>query len=206
MLQELPDFELQMEVKVDSFLPLVGSLAPSDTLVLLKRGGRLRLKYSLVGYEFPSCKRREMEIVFDGTTLWGVNVSKGTCCDLLQALEHEEMILMIEDMLTGEMRRGWPIVHSASLTKALSLFQNEISAELAGTHAVKHLLQLCYTSTAEKRRSQVTTPEELAFLGSYAQFQQRRESMTIKEKNRNKKVELELWLADGFGLELPQLL
>jgi len=48
-------------------------------------------------------------------------------------------------MLTGEMKRGWPIVHSVSLSKALSLFQNEITSELAGSTATKHTLQLCYT-------------------------------------------------------------
>ena len=91
-------------------------------------------------------------------------------------------------MLTGEMRRGWPIVHSVSLNKSLSLYQNEITTSLAGTIATKHSLNLCYSSTAEKRRSQVTAPEELAYLGNYAQFKDRRESLTIKEKNRNKKV------------------
>jgi hypothetical protein len=98
------------------------------------------------------------------------------------------MILMIEDMLTGEMSRGWPIVHSASLQKALSLFQNHITASLAGTLATKHSLNLCYSSTAQKRRSQVTAPEELAFLGNYAEFKERRDSLAIKEKNRNKRV------------------
>lgn len=107
---------------------------------------------------------------------------------MLESLEHEEMILMIEDMLTGEMRRGWPIVHSVSLSKSLSLFQNDITATLAGTLATKHCLNLCYSSTAEKRRSQITAPEELAHLGNYAQFKDKRESLTIKEKNRNKKV------------------
>lgn len=64
---------------------------------------------------------------------------------------------MIEDMLTGEMKRSWPIVHSININKALSLFQNEIKEEIAGTEACKHTLHLCYTSTAEKRRSQVKT-------------------------------------------------
>jgi hypothetical protein len=86
LLQEVPDFALEMEVKVDSFLPLLGSLTPSDTLYLCKQGSSLRLKYSLVGYEFPNCKRREMEILFSEGTLWGVNVSKGTYCDLLERL------------------------------------------------------------------------------------------------------------------------
>lgn len=86
LLQEIPDFALEMEVKVDSFLPLLGNLTPSDTLFLRKQGSSLRLKYSLVGYEFPNCKRRNMEILFSGGTIWGVNLSKGTCCDLLESL------------------------------------------------------------------------------------------------------------------------
>lgn len=86
LLQEIPDFALEMEVKVDSFLPLLGSLTPNDTLFLRKQGSSLRLKYSLVGYEFPNCKRRDMEILFSGGTLWGVNLSKGTSCDLLEGL------------------------------------------------------------------------------------------------------------------------
>jgi hypothetical protein len=109
-------------------------------------------------------------------------------------------------MLTGEMKRGWPIVHSVSLNKALSLFQNEITSELAGSTATKHTLQLCYTSTAEKRRSQVTNSQQLDFLASFAEFKERRESLAIKEKNRNKRVELEVWLAKDFGLQLGQLL
>jgi hypothetical protein len=41
---------MEIEVKVDSFLPLVGSLTPNDTLKILKRKDKLRLRYSLVGY------------------------------------------------------------------------------------------------------------------------------------------------------------
>ena len=58
VLAEMPDFSIEIEVKIDSFLPLVGALAPSDTLKLKKVGGRITLDYSLVGYQFPICKRR----------------------------------------------------------------------------------------------------------------------------------------------------
>ena len=79
----IPDFYTEVEVKVDSFLPLVGSLTPSDTLKITKKGKELHLSYSLVGYEFPSCKRRDMGILFNGEKLWGLNRSKQTYCDLL---------------------------------------------------------------------------------------------------------------------------
>ena len=74
---------------------------------------------------------------------------------------------------------------------------------MAGRQACKHNLQLCYTSTSEKRRSQVkSSSEEFGFLSSYDSFKEKRESITIKEKNRNKKIELELWLAKDFGIEV----
>lgn len=86
VLAEMPDFEMEIDVKIDSFLPLVGSLTPNDTLKIKKQKDCLRLNYSLVGYEFPSCKRRDMEIMFDGTTLWAINNSKQVYCDLLEQL------------------------------------------------------------------------------------------------------------------------
>lgn len=64
----------------------MGSLTPNDTLKIKKQKDCLRLSYSLVGYEFPSCKRRDMEIMFDGTTLWAINNSKQVYCDLLEQL------------------------------------------------------------------------------------------------------------------------
>lgn len=50
LLNTFPDFYMEIDVKVDSFLPLVGSLTPSDTLKIRKLGNRVKLDYSLVGY------------------------------------------------------------------------------------------------------------------------------------------------------------
>lgn len=78
----MDDFYMEIDVKVDSFLPLIGSFTPNDTLKIHKVGNKMKLDYSLVGYEFPNCKRRDMSIYFDGSCIWGVNNSKKTYCDL----------------------------------------------------------------------------------------------------------------------------
>ncbi len=41
------------------------------------------LEYTLVGYQFPVCKRREMAVFFDGDNLYAINNSKNKYCDLL---------------------------------------------------------------------------------------------------------------------------
>jgi len=67
----------------------VGALTPDDTLKIMKVGGTIQVNYSLVGYQFPFCKRRDMGILFDGTNLWALNNSKRTYCDLLEDINPE---------------------------------------------------------------------------------------------------------------------
>ena len=60
LLLSLPDFYLELEWQVTSFLPLVGFFAPSDVLRIWKQRGRMRVDFTLVGYKALSCKRRKM--------------------------------------------------------------------------------------------------------------------------------------------------
>lgn len=79
----MKDFELCLDVKVDSFIPLVGSLTPNDTITIKKIGNQLLIDYTLVGYEFLSCKRRDMGFLINGSTILAINRSKGQYCDIL---------------------------------------------------------------------------------------------------------------------------
>ena len=48
--------------------------------------------------------------------------------------------------------------------------------------------------------------KELAnWVDDYERYVERREEMVVLEKNKDKKVELEVWLAKKFGLELNTL-
>ena len=84
----------------------MGVLTPDDTLRISKIGGTIKVSYTLVGYQFPFCKRRDMSILFDGNNMWALNHSKGIFCDLLETLSPEEMVLLVEDMLVSEIRKG----------------------------------------------------------------------------------------------------
>jgi len=83
----MKDFEFNLEVKVDSFIPLVGNLTPNDTITITKKGKKLLIDYTLVGYEFLSCKRRDMGFLLNGETILALNRSKGQYCDLLEELD-----------------------------------------------------------------------------------------------------------------------
>lgn len=68
---------------MDSFIPLLSSITPQDTIKITKIGSSLMIDYTLVGYEYLSCKRRDMGFLLDGSSIYALNRSKETYCDLL---------------------------------------------------------------------------------------------------------------------------
>ena len=71
--------------------------------------------------------------------------------------------------------------------------------------ATKHKLELKYSSTADKRRSGDVDKDLANWVDDYERYVERREEMIVLEKNKDKKVELEVWLTKKFGLELNTL-
>lgn len=51
---------------MDSFIPLLSSITPQDTIKITKIGSSLMIDYTLVGYEYLSCKRRDMGFLLNG--------------------------------------------------------------------------------------------------------------------------------------------
>jgi hypothetical protein len=84
-----------LDVKVDSFIPLIGSLTPNDTITITKIGKSLLIDYTLVGYEFLSCKRRDMGFLISENTVLAINRSKAQYCDILEELDKEEVQMLV---------------------------------------------------------------------------------------------------------------
>lgn len=66
-LESLPDFKLDMNFQVQStFIPFIGSLAPSDTYKIYKLGSKLRLDMTLVGFKNLKSIRGNLSVLFKG--------------------------------------------------------------------------------------------------------------------------------------------
>jgi hypothetical protein len=61
----MKDFYFELDVKVDSFIPLLSTITPQDTIKITKIGSSLMIDYTLVGYEYLSCKRRDMSFLLN---------------------------------------------------------------------------------------------------------------------------------------------
>jgi len=66
-LEQIPDFELDMTVEwKSSLIPLIGSVTPSDTFKLYKKGSSVRIDFSLSGFKNLKSQRGDMSILFKG--------------------------------------------------------------------------------------------------------------------------------------------
>ena len=66
-LESLPDFKLDMNFQVEStFIPFIGSLAPSDNYKIYKLGSKLRLDMTLVGFKNLKSIRGNLSVLFKG--------------------------------------------------------------------------------------------------------------------------------------------
>ena len=65
-LQDMPDFELRMEWKFASWIPLVSRLLPSDTFTIYKRGSSLRLDSTLLAFSGLSWERGALSLIVMG--------------------------------------------------------------------------------------------------------------------------------------------
>lgn len=66
LLETLPDFQLVIDWKFKSWIPMTGRFCPSDRSVLMKKGSSLRLDFSIVGFENYAWKYGLMSAIIHG--------------------------------------------------------------------------------------------------------------------------------------------
>ncbi len=63
LFEMVPDFEIDMNWRFNSWIPFLASLSPSDTYKIYKKGHHLRIDTSLVGFESLSWVRGKISIL-----------------------------------------------------------------------------------------------------------------------------------------------
>ncbi|CAJ1350224.1 unnamed protein product [Effrenium voratum] len=113
-LELLPDFECQIRWEFDSpVIPLLNRIAPSDVIIVRKRGSCLRLDSTLASWKrFRFSKRRNLTTLFIGEKLDGdekaarglfmVNHDKLAVVDMTEGLDGEEAAAVVEDLVKAD--------------------------------------------------------------------------------------------------------
>lgn len=115
----LPDFECQIRWEFESpVIPLLSKIAPSDVILVRKRGSCLRLDSTLASWKrFRFSKRRNLTTLFIGErlsegldgmssgtprALFMINHDKEAIVDMTQSLDSEEVAAVVEDLVKAD--------------------------------------------------------------------------------------------------------
>lgn len=126
-LEVLPDFECRIRWEFDSpVVPLLGRIAPSDVVLVRKRGTSLRLDSTLASWKrFRLSKRRELTTIFRGAagqsgapSLCMLNHTKRVAVDVTEGLDAEEKGAVINDLVSSDVMQWDMNVDDVDVSRA----------------------------------------------------------------------------------------
>ncbi|CAK80878.1 unnamed protein product (macronuclear) [Paramecium tetraurelia] len=155
VLQQVPNFQLDMNWNFDSPLPFIKLLAPNDTIKLYKYKQQLRLDSTLVGFSKLQCKRRNMSLLFKQNKLYQINRSNQFYTDPLEELDTEEKKLIIYDILHSEPVSGALDITSCTIKQCVDWRGRKIIEQVGQYSCEKQRfdLKITYKSSYLKKNN-----------------------------------------------------
>ncbi|CAD8077676.1 unnamed protein product [Paramecium primaurelia] len=151
VLQQVPNFQLDMNWNFDSPLPFIKLLAPNDTIKLYKYKQQLRLDSTLVGFSKLQCKRRNMSLLFKQNKLFQINRSNQFYTDPLEELDTEEKKLIIYDILHSEPVSGALDITSCTIKQCVDWRGRKVIEQVGQYSCEKFDIKITYKSSYLKK-------------------------------------------------------
>ncbi|KAM3137367.1 hypothetical protein pb186bvf_010547 [Paramecium bursaria] len=153
VLDQVPNFSMDMNWNFDSPLPFVKLIAPNDTIRLWKFNQNLRLDSTLVGFSKLQCKRRNMSLIFAGKNLLQINRTNNFYTDPLEELDLEERKMVIHDILNCEPVNGALDIISCQLKEVLDWRGKRTFENIGPYKTEKYDLKITFKSTISKKQN-----------------------------------------------------
>lgn len=105
----MPDFYMEIEWQVESWIPLVGRLAPSDVFKIWKKGGQLRFDNNVRGMDGMKVQRGLTSYLFSLRSIWVVDHTRAAYTDALQKFRHpdyDDIQFEVEQMMEHGRQRN----------------------------------------------------------------------------------------------------
>ncbi|CAD8084585.1 unnamed protein product [Paramecium sonneborni] len=151
ILQQVPNFQLDMNWNFDSPLPFIKLLAPNDTIKLYKYEQQLRLDSTLVGFSKLQCKRRNTSLLFKQNKLFQINRTNQFYTDPLEELDTEEKKLIIYDILHSEPVSGALDITSCTIKQCMDWRGRKIIEQVGQYSCEKFDIKITYKSSYLKK-------------------------------------------------------
>jgi len=105
-LHDMPNFYMEIDWKIESWVPLVSRLAPSDTFKIWKQGGNLRFDSTVQGMNGFNVEKGLSSFLFNSESIYLVNHQQETFSDALSEFRrpsYERIKFEASSMMAGKL-------------------------------------------------------------------------------------------------------
>ncbi len=140
------DFYFDLKWRFDSFIPLISSLAPSDTCRIWKIGENLRLDTTFDDYQKLKVKRKNLTYLFRKkgkiTEIFKLINDDKSYFNPFEPFDDDEKILIINDVLNQHQIKGEFKINYCNIIESKSLLGNLQYEKIEGWRAKKYDVEI----------------------------------------------------------------
>jgi hypothetical protein len=199
-LLQSPDFYFEMKWEFDSFIPLLSSIAPSDTCKIWKVSNNVRFDTTFEDFKKLKTIRTPMSYILrkteNGSEVFKMNNTLKSFFDPFEPLDEEEKELVINDVLNAQKINGEFKIKDCRITESKSFFGNLQFENVDGWKAKKYDVEIS-TSISIHNREKFDFKE----LEKNSYFDEKRSLTYTKQLISNEKDIKKSILQEGVKIE-----
>ncbi|OMJ66425.1 hypothetical protein SteCoe_36731 [Stentor coeruleus] len=211
----IPDFSIKMKWEcVSKFIPFLKKFTPSDEYYICKKGNKLKIDLTLIGWEQLRAKRGRVSLLFDGDFYRVIIIDhdKNTSRELFTDLSIEQIDKHTEELLKNKKFSGDLLFSDCSVVKKKS-WRGLDQYQTIDNFSCNQYSISCSLALSFKKR-QVLIEKELSKIQSFEEYflicqKDSNKSLMLAsklEKNSNKHIKANLWCAEDFPIKIADLM
>lgn len=209
-LRNMPDFYMEIEWNVTSWIPLVSSLAPSDTFQIWKKGGAIRFDSHVRGFSGTQVIKGHVSYLVNEDIMLLVDHDKKTYQNAVRKFKnpnYDEMQAAVNRLMTTEQGRSALRTHDVTVSNKKSMLGYDKTATIGDYDCIQAICNGIKYSIIEPLNAETINIVPLPDYEEYFDIDNEDlevefcPNMTVNDND----VNVDLWLTQDFPVNIQDV-